>query len=59
MILPNGEDHNKYQAKSFDDTLINAFAKAHKWKEIIENKNEPLAKVLGALIIGGALCIFL
>ena len=39
MILPNGEDHNKYQAKSFDDTLINAFAKAHKWKEIIENKN--------------------
>lgn len=29
------------------------------WKEIIENKNEPLAKVVGALIIGGALCIFL
>lgn len=35
MILPKGENRIKH----FDDKLINAFAKACKWKSIIEDEN--------------------
>lgn len=45
MILPEGKEYEEYQSKNFDDTLINAFAKALKWKEIIENRNNNISSL--------------
>jgi hypothetical protein len=38
LILPQGQS----QAKNFDDKLLKAFAKAYKWKTIIEDANNKL-----------------
>jgi hypothetical protein len=41
MILPKGENRIKH----FDDKLINAFAKAFKWKGIIEDENNNICSL--------------
>ena len=38
MIVPQG----KIQKKSFDEKLINAFAKAYQWKTIIEDEENEI-----------------
>lgn len=39
MILPKSEEN---RIKHFDDKLLNAFAKAYKWKDIIEDKDNNI-----------------
>ena len=39
LIVPEGQMSQK---KSFDEKLINAFAKAYQWKAIIEDENNPI-----------------
>lgn len=39
MILPKSEEN---RIKHFDDKLLNAFAKAYKWKDVIEDKDNNI-----------------
>ena len=39
LILPS---NIQQQTKNFDDKLLKAFAKAHKWKTIIEDENNKI-----------------
>ncbi len=42
LILPQGQNQINGQAKNFDDKLLKAFAKAYKWKTIIEDENNKI-----------------
>ena len=42
MIVPQGQAASK---KSFDERLINAFAKAYQWKTIIDDEGNNLNSI--------------